>query len=418
MNQSKLTTDNHNPAFTRPELVVPAGDLERLKIAVNYGADAVYVGGSGLNLRAYTSGFSLEELSLAVKIAHKSGVKVYVAINIFAHNRHLEDAPSYLNELAKLNIDGLIISDPGLLTIAQDMAPEIPYHLSTQAGVTNWRSAAFWQKQGFRRIVTARELTLEEIKEIKDRTSVELEVFVHGAMCLAYSGRCLLSAYYTGRGANRGECTHPCRWGYSLSEKDRPDDPLILTEEDGESFILSSRDLNMIRHIPDLVQAGVKGLKIEGRMKGLHYVATITRAYRETLDRYFEDPENFTFDPSWDDELAKVSHRPYHTGFYYGKPEQVDPTEKKSYMSRCILAGVVLDYDQSRGMALIEQRNRFETGDELEVLSPQDKPFTFRVSNMYNLFGEEVNAAPHPRQHLHIPVKKSLQPMDILRKYI
>lgn len=414
---------NHIPAnnkqtINKPELVIPAGDPERLTMAVQYGADAVYVGGAGLNLRAYTSGFNLQELASSIAIAHKSGVKIYVAVNIIAHNRHIEEARPYLRELAKLDIDGLIISDPGIMAIACEETPNIPFHLSTQAGVTNWRSAAFWREQGFKRIVPARELTLQEIREITDKTDAELEVFVHGAMCLAYSGRCLISAYYTGRSGNRGECTHPCRWGYTLWEKDRPGDPLVLEEEDGESFILSSRDLNMIRHVPELVEAGVSAFKVEGRMKGLHYVATVTRAYRETIDQYFKDPENYIFDSFREKELQKVSHRPYHTGFYFGKPEQVDPADKKSYFAGTLLAGIVLDYDHARGMALIEQRNRFEQGDELEVFSPRGKPFTFTANNMYDLTGAEVTAAPHPRQHLHIPVEKPLQPMDILRKYI
>lgn len=412
----KKNHTNRNPAAGKPELVVPAGDIERFKTAVHYGADAVYVGGAGLNLRAYTAGFTLEELSSAAAIAHESGVKIYVAVNIFAHNRHLNDARPYMQELAKLDIHGLIISDPGILSVAREAAPNIPYHLSTQAGVTNWRSAAFWRDQGFKRIVPARELTLEEIRDIRDKADVELEVFVHGAMCLAYSGRCLLSAYYTGRSGNRGECTHPCRWGYTLWEKDRPGDPLVLSEEKGESYILSSRDLNMIRHIPHLVQAGVSAFKIEGRMKGLHYVATVTRAYRETIDAYFNAPGDYTFDPFWDDELEKISHRPYHTGFYFGKPQQVDPADKESYFARTLLAGVVLDYDHSRKTALVEQRNRFEQGEELEVFSTGGRPFSFKVGKIFNLSGEEVSAAPHPRQHLRIPVEQTLRPMDILRK--
>lgn len=392
--------------------------MERLYAAVRYGADAVYIGAPGLNLRAYASGFTLEEIGEGVRTAHSSGVKVYAAVNVFAHNRHLDDAPGYLKKIAFAGVDGLIISDPGIFMIARRVAPDTPVHLSTQAGVTNRQSALFWQEHGCKRIVLARELTLEEIKEISQNVNLELEVFVHGAMCLAYSGRCILSSYYTGRSGNRGECTQPCRWSYELHEADRQGDPLLLTEEDGESFILSSRDLNMINYIPELVNSGVDALKIEGRMKGVHYVATVTRVYREALDRYSDSPAEFTVDSAWIDELEKVSHRPYHTGFFFGKPEQVDPADKSSYRRKCTLAGTVLEYDESDGVALIEQRNFFKNGDELEVFSSNGNPFRFRVEKIYDLSGEAVDAAPHPRQLLRIPVRETLHPGDILRKYV
>jgi len=406
-----------NTNSQRPELVVPAGDLERLRMAVHYGADAVYAGYPGLNLRAYASGFTEEEFARGVDIAHAHGTKLFAAVNIFAHNHHIEKAAPIFKNLAQLNVDGLIISDPGIYEIARQMAPHIPAHLSTQAGVTNWRSAYFWQQQGFKRIVPARELTLSEIKQIKDNTDVELEVFVHGAMCMAYSGRCLLSAYFTGRGANRGECTHPCRWSYALVEEARPGDPLELVEEDGVSFILSSRDLNMIDHIPELVETGVDALKIEGRMKGLHYVATVAKVYRDALDHYFASPQDFAPDSKWQEELSKVSHRPYHTGFYFGMPEQVDPNETRHYLQPCLLAGVVLDYDSDSGMALVEQRNKFVAGESLEVLTPRGEPFTLHVRSLYDLDGNEVDAAPHPRQNLWLPVPRELKYLDLLRKY-
>ncbi|NLZ27333.1 MAG: U32 family peptidase, partial [Firmicutes bacterium] len=363
----------------RPELVVPAGDPERLYMAVHYGADAVYVGGVGLNLRAYVPGFSVKELEDCVQIAHRAGVKVYVALNIFAHNHHLEEAVSCIERMASLRVDALIISDPGILQIAQRIAPQVPVHLSTQAGVTNRESARFWQERGCRRLILARELSLKEIREIRKKVDAELEVFVHGAMCLAYSGRCVLSSYFTGRGANRGECTQPCRWNYILMEENRPDDPLLIAEEGGGSYILSSRDLNMIEHIPELIDAGIHAFKIEGRMKGVHYVATVTRTYREAIDQYLNRSEGYTPDPDWKEELSKVSHRPYHTGFFFGCPEQVDPTSKERYLQRCTLAAVVHGYDRKRGMALVEQRNHFARGEELEAFGPHGKPHRFKV---------------------------------------
>ncbi len=399
-----------------PELIVPAGDLEKLRIAVHYGADAVYAGYPRLNLRAYAAGFSPEEFAVGVQEARRAGVKIYAAVNIFAHNRHLPEAVSSLETLASLNVDALIIADPGLFQLAREIAPEMPVHLSTQAGVTNWRSARFWQQQGVRRIVLSRELSLKEIEEISHKTDAELEVFVHGSMCMAYSGRCLLSAYFTGRGANRGECTHPCRWGYYLVEESRPEEPLEVVEEGGGSFIFSSRDLNMIDHIPELVFSGVKGLKIEGRMKGIHYVATVTRVYREALDRFAASSAGaYRPDPLWKEELTKVTHRPYHTGFYFGMPEQVDSAEKSSYRQQYLLAGVVLAYDRSRDMVLVEQRNKFAAGDELEVLTPQDKPFSFSVKQLFDAEGGEIESAPHPRQRLWIPAERQLKPLDLLR---
>ncbi len=402
----------------KPELVIPAGDPEKMRIAIHYGADAVYAGYPGLNLRAFASGFTEEEFAAAVDLAHKSGIKIYAALNIFVHHRHLDDAREALESLSRLNVDALIISDPGLFALSGEIAPHLPVHLSTQAGVTNWRSAQFWQQQGIKRIIPARELTLDEIKQMREKVDLELEVFVHGAMCIAYSGRCLLSAYFTGRGANRGECTHPCRWYYYIVEEARPADPLELVEEGEASFILSSRDLNMIAYLPQLVEAGVNAFKVEGRMKGIHYVATVTRVYREALDRLYAHPQTFTPDPAWHEELAKITHRPYHTGFYFGKPEQVDPAEERNYLQECMLAGVVLDYDRKRGMALVEQRNKFAAGEKLEVLSPRVKPFPLHITSIYDAYGSEVKTAPHPRQHLWIPVERELAPYNLLRKYM
>lgn len=400
-----------------PELLAPAGDLERLIAAIAYGADAVYLGGAGLDLRAYAPGFSMDDLKEGIARAREAGVRIYLTFNIIAHNRHLAEAEAKLKEIEKLEPDALIIADPGLLDLVRQTAPQLPVHLSTQAAVTNWRSARFWAERGVKRINLSRELTLEEIQEIGGKLDIELEAFVHGAMCVAYSGRCLLSAYFTGRGANRGECTHPCRWRYELYEETRPDNPLLLTEGEEGSVILSSKDLCMIGHIPEMVQSGVSGLKIEGRMKGTHYVATVTKVYRQALDRYLSDPQNYTFDPSWEKELQKISHRPYHTGFYFGKPEQVDPYAQQNYLKECVMAGVVLQYEKDTGTAVIEQRNRFEKGDTLEVFGPGKEPFRFEVKEMYDKDGMEIPAAPHPRQIVRIPVEQELSYLDILRKF-
>ncbi len=399
----------------KPELVAPAGDPEKLKIALHYGADAVYVGAAGLNLRAYTKGFDYEQLKEAVKEVHDKNKKIYIALNVFAHNRQLEYARSYINDLALLNVDGFIISDPGIFSIARETAPDIPVHLSTQAGVTNSLSAEFWLKQGATRIIPARELTLDELTEIRRNVNIEIEVFVHGAMCIAYSGRCLISAYYNGKSANRGECKQPCRWGYRISENERPSDPMILNEEEEDSYILSSRDLNMISHIPDLITAGIDAFKIEGRMKGIHYLATVVRAYRKAIDSYIANPQDFSPDPHWEDELKKVSHRPYHTGFFFGTPQQVDPNEKTSYFADTLLVGVVLDYDHEKKMLIVEQRNNFKKSDILEVLSPDNEPFTFRVEKIINKSGEEVESAPHAQEIVSIPLNKELKADDILR---
>ncbi len=382
-----------------------------------YGADAVYMGGAGLDLRAYAPGFSLDELKEGIKLAHQAGVKVYLTLNIIAHNHHLEGVDNKLKALEALRPDALIIADPGMWQLARQHVPGIPVHLSTQAAVSNWVSARFWADLGIKRINLSRELSLEEIRQIRKKVDVELEAFIHGAMCVAYSGRCLLSAYFTGRGANRGECTQPCRWSYELFEESRPHDPVVLEEGKEGSFILSSRDLCMIRHIPEMVQAGVNGLKIEGRMKGIHYVATVTQVYRKALDRYFSCPESYQFNPAWEAELKKVSHRPYHTGFYFGRPQQVDPGDTESYQADCLMAGLVLDYEQDTGTAIVEQRNRFALGDILEAFGPQKEPFSFQVNQLYDQQGENITAAPHPRQIVRLPVEQELSYMDVIRKY-
>jgi len=402
-----------------PELLVPAGDAERLHVAVHYGADAVYAGLQELNLRAGANNFNREQFMESVDFAHRHGVRVYAVVNVMAHNHHLNQAEALLAFLNESGVDGLIISDPGVAEMAKKITPGIPLHLSTQANVTNWKSAYFWFQQGFKRVNLARELTLEEIKEIREKIpGLELESFVHGAMCLAYSGRCVLSSYFTGRGANRGACTHPCRWQYHLVEDYRPGEPLPVIEDEEGTYILSSRDLCMLEYLPDLWRAGLDSLKIEGRMKTIHYVASVTKIYREALDSLERDPTEYRIFPRWKEELEKVSHRPYSTGFYFGSPLQVEPSSEKNYFKKCILAGVVLDYFSEQDCALVEQRNRFGVGDRLEVLTPGSEPFKIEVNRLYTVEGEEIEKAPHPQQRLILPVNVPLKKWDLLRIYI
>ncbi len=369
-------------------------------------------------MRAGASNFQAEELAAWINFAHHHQVKVYAAVNIFPHNRHLGQVPSLLHYLEKAGVDAFIISDPGILEIAKENASSVPIHLSTQANVTNWRNVKFWHQQGCARINLARELHLEEIQEIKDQVpGIELETFVHGAMCMAYSGRCMLSAYFTERGANLGDCTQPCRWKYYLVEEYRPHEPLPIEEHDKGSKILSSRDLCMIENLSDLMGAGIKGFKIEGRMKTIHYVATVTKAYKEALKRCQDNPQSYHCDPQWIEELQKVSHRPYSTGFFYGNPLQADPGEEFSYYKQCKLAGLVLDYQPNNKMALVEQRNLLEVGDSLEVLSPYRDSFTIKVEQLFDEDGNKINRAPHPQQKVLIPVNSTFRPYELLRKY-
>lgn len=351
----------------KPELLAPAGDLEKLKAAVLYGADAVYLGGRHFGLRAGAGNFGEEEMAEGVRFAHAEGARVYVTVNIFAHNRDLETLPGYLESIRAAGVDGVIVSDPGVVELVKRLHPDLPIHLSTQANTTNWAAARFWEEQGVARIVLARELSLDEIKEIRERVGVELEIFVHGAMCIAYSGRCLLSNYLTGRDANRGDCAQSCRWRYALMEEKRPGEYLAVEEDGRGTYILGSRDLCLIEYIPELVRAGVDSFKIEGRMKSVNYVAGVVKAYREALDAYLRDPENYRFDPAWLEEISKVSHRRYTTGFLFGDPgPSGQHYEGEIYRRSHAFVGLVRDYDGSAGMALVEQRNRFAVGDEIE----------------------------------------------------
>lgn len=401
----------------KPEILAPAGNLEKLKTAINFGADAVYLGGSKLNLRAFSDNFTNEELKEGVEFAHSRGKRVYVTINVFPHNDDLVGLDEYLKSLYELDIDAIIVSDPGIIMVAKEVVPNLTLHLSTQANNVNLKSAQFWFKQGIKRIVLARELSLKEIIEIKNTIPIEseLEIFVHGSMCMSYSGRCLLSNYMTGRDANRGQCAQPCRYKYSLMEEKRPGEYFPVYEDDKGTYIMNSKDLCMIQHIPELVESGVVSLKIEGRMKSPYYVATITKIYREALDLYFKDPLNYKYEDKWLRALEKVSHREYFTGFYFGeKDKQVYGTS--SYIRDYDIVGIVRDYDEKNGIAIIEQRNRVFKGDKVEVLTPLGDNREINLVDMRSVDGTEIDVAPVAQMMFSIKTPEKLIVNDMLIK--
>ncbi len=403
----------------KPELLAPGGSLEKLKTAIDYGADAVYIGGEAFSLRVAAENFSKEDMAEGIKYAHDRGKKVYLTANIIPHNSDVEQFEEFVREIRPMGFDAVLIADLGLFDMMRELAPEIPIHVSTQANNVNYRSAAMWHKLGAKRVVLAREMSFKEIAEIQEKTpdDLELEAFVHGAMCISYSGRCLLSNYMTSRDSNMGACSHPCRWNYSLVEEKRPGQYMDVFENERGTFIFNSKDLCMIEHIPELVKSGITSLKIEGRVKTSYYVATVVGAYRREIDRYFADPENYAFNPDELAELCKVSHRPYTTGFYYHKPDENSQVyTTSSYIRDYELIGLVLDYDEKTGIATVTQRNRFFKGDEIEIIQPMKPYFTQIVEYMENEEGEAIDVAPHPEQILKIPVKEPVIRGAMLRK--
>jgi len=390
------------------ELLAPAGSLEKLKTAILFGADAVYCGGLNFGLRAGADNFSVEELKEGIEFAHQRDKKVYMTLNMIPHNKELAQLPEYIEEIRELNLDALIISDPGVFAFVKKEMPEMEIHISTQANNVNWASALFWAEQGAERIILARELDRDEIKEIAAKTEgkVELEYFVHGAMCISYSGRCLLSNYFVGRDANKGDCAQSCRWKYHLVEEKRPGEYYPIEENDQGTFIMNSRDLNLAEEIPELIEMGLSSLKIEGRMKSIHYAATVVNTYRQLIDQYYRDPENFKADPELLAELRKISHRDYTKGFYYGKPgAEGQRYESSSYLRSYDFMGVVREYDNSKREAVVEVRNKIFKGDELEFIVPGQKTFTVNASYLLNEEGAEIDSAPHPKQLIRIPLK-------------
>ena len=401
------------------ELLAPAGDLEKLKIAVEYGADAVYFGGEMFSLRAGAGNLTIPEIEEGVEYAHSKGAKCHMAMNIFAHNEDIEPLRRYLESIRHIPIDAFIVSDPGVITVLKDVIPDAELHISTQANMTNYVTANFWYNMGVKRLVLARELTLGEIREIRQRIpeDMDLESFVHGAMCISYSGRCLLSNYMIDRDANRGMCAHPCRWKYKLVEEKRPGEYYPVEEDNRGTYIMNSKDLCMLEHLPDLIDAGVSSFKIEGRMKSVFYVATVVSAYRKAIDSYMADPENYSFDYSWYNEMLKASHREFTTGFYYDKPTNEDQNYQTSaYNREYSFTGKVLSYDTDSSIAVVEQRNKMNLGDTIEVFGPDIDYFEQKLTVLLDEDDNPIESAPHPQQILHIKMNKPVKPNYILRK--
>jgi putative protease len=403
----------------KPELLAPAGNMEKLEFAFRYGADACYLAGQAYGLRAGAGNFTLDEMKEALAFAREHGKKIYVTVNIFPHNEDLEGLPAYLAKLQELGVDGVIVADPGVFFLAKRYCPRLSIHISTQANSTSWASVKFWEEQGAGRIVLAREISLADIKEIRQKVHAELEAFVHGAMCISYSGRCLMSNYMIGRDANRGECAHPCRWKYHLVEEKRPGEYYPVEEDARGTYIFNSKDLCLLEYIPELVQAGIDSFKIEGRMKSVHYVATVVKAYREAIDAYYANPEEYQVNPQWSIELAKVSHRDYFTGFYFAKPKSADHNYTTSqYLRSYDFVGVVRDYCPESKTAVIEERNRIHVGEELEFLGPTGPAFRAELRQMWDEeTKEEIQAAPHPHQIIRIPLEIPVKPYTLVRRF-
>ena len=405
--------------MNKPELLAPGGSLEKLKTVIQYGADAVYIGGEAFSLREAAENFSLSDMQEGLQYAHERGKKVYLTANILPHNRDIEEFKSYIGEIRPLGFDGILVADLGIFSLVQEYAPEIPIHISTQANNVNYQSAKKWYELGAKRVVLAREMSFSEMREIREKTppELELEAFVHGAMCISYSGRCLLSNYMTQRDANQGACAHPCRWNYSLMEQTRPGQYMDIYENERGSFIFNSKDLCLIEHIPELVESGISSFKIEGRVKTSYYAATIVKAYREEIDRYFADPENYMFDKNQLSELCKVSHRPYTTGFSYGKPGGTEQVyTDSSYIRDYDLIGIVTDYNAETGIATITQRNRFFAGDEIEIMQPGKPYFKQVAEQMKNDKGEDITVCPHAAMMFTMPVREPVVKNAMLRK--
>ncbi|MBR2002000.1 MAG: U32 family peptidase [Firmicutes bacterium] len=403
------------------ELLAPAGDLEKLKIAIDYGADAVYLAGELFGLRAGAKNFSIEEMEEGVAYAHERGRKVHLTLNIFAHNEDITALESYLDEIAHIPFDAFIISDAGIISLVMEKLPGREIHLSTQANTTNYRTAEFWHRQGVKRVVLGREMSLEDIRNTRKNLSptMEIEAFVHGAMCISYSGRCLLSNFMTERGANQGQCAHPCRYKYALMEEKRPGEFYPVEEDDRGTYIFNSKDMCMIEHIPELIESGLASLKIEGRMKSVFYVATVVRAYRQAIDAYYEDPEGWTFKEEWLEELKKVSNRHFTNGFYFNKPRNVDQNyETSAYYREFTFIGLVLDYDPETKLATVEQRNKISEGDFVEVFGPGNVCFTQTIQGMTDEEGTPISAAPHAQQIVKIPMAEPVGKNFMVRRHI
>ena len=403
------------------ELLAPAGDLERLKIAFTYGADAVYIGGEIFGMRSAAKNFSKEDMIEGVNFAHERGKQVFVTINIIPRNDDLLQLKDYLLELQEIGVDAVIVSDPGVFTYVKETIPNMEIHISTQASTTNAASAAFWYKQGAKRVVTARELSFEEIKELRENTpaDMDIETFVHGAMCMSYSGKCVISNHTTGRDANKGSCAQSCRWKYTLMEEVGQGEYKQVLDDIDPEFFFNSKDLCMIEYIPEIFDSGITSLKIEGRMKTAYYVATTVRAYRMALDEYYKDPENWKFNPMWLEELKKGSHRDYSTGFFFDRPDSNSHNYKSaSYIRNYDFIGLVKGHEEETGLVVVEQRNKMYVGDKIEVIGPFKETMHAIILEMYNEDGEPIESAPHARQTVKMKLDLDVEKDYILRKPI
>lgn len=401
-------------SLKKPELLAPAGNLEKLKIAIHYGADAVYIGGEKYGLRSNADNFSFEEMKAGVEFASRYGAKVFTAVNIYAHNEDIDGIEPYLRELNAAGIAAIISADPIIIDTAMRVAPEMEVHLSTQQSTMNWKAVQYWKEQGLPRVVLAREASMENILEIKAKVDIEIEAFIHGAMCSSWSGRCVLSNHFTDRDSNRGGCSQSCRWKYDLYEGEQR-----LMELHEDPFTMGSKDMFMIEHVPELIQAGIDSLKIEGRMKSMHYVATVVNAYRQAIDAYLADPEGYVLKQEWVDEINKAANRPLNTGFFYRTPgheEHIYEPEEKS--ADFDFAGLVLDYDQQTQVASIQQRNYFKPGQIVEFFGPNGTFFKQKVDRLWDEGGQELDAARHPLQKIFFKVDYPVKAMDMLRKKI
>ncbi|HJD03034.1 MAG TPA: U32 family peptidase [Candidatus Mediterraneibacter caccogallinarum] len=401
-----------------PELLIPASSLEVLKTAVIFGADAVYIGGEAFGLRAKAKNFSMEEMGEGIEFAHARDVKVYVTANILAHNSDLPEVRKYFQELKSVKPDALIIADPGVFDIAKEVCPEIDRHISTQANNTNYGTYNFWYRQGASRVVSARELSMQELKELRANIpdDLEIETFIHGAMCISYSGRCLLSNYFTGRDANRGACTHPCRWKYAVVEETRPGEYMPVYENERGTYIFNSKDLCMIEHIPELIDAGIDSLKIEGRMKTALYVATVARTYRKAIDDYQKDPQLYRKNMPWYlDQISNCTYRKFTTGFFFGKPDDsAQIYDSNTYVKDYTYLGIV--GETGDGMCRIEQRNKFSVGETIEIMKPDGRNVEVTVERILNEEGGEQESAPHSKQVLYVKLSECPEKYDILRR--
>lgn len=402
----------------RPELLIPASSLEVLKTAVIFGADAVYIGGEAFGLRAKAKNFSKDDMREGIAFAHEHGAKVHVTVNILAHNDDLPGVEEYLKELKELKPDALIIADPAIFEMAKEICPDIDRHISTQANNTNYGTYLFWWKQGAKRVVSARELSLKEIREIREKIPEEMEIesFIHGAMCISYSGRCLLSNYFTGRDANQGACTHPCRWKYAVVEEKRPGEYLPVYENERGTYIFNSKDLCMIEHIPEMIDAGIDSFKIEGRMKTALYVATVARTYRKAIDDYLENLDKYEANMPWYlDQISNCTYRQFTTGFYFGKPdEEAQIYDNNTYIREYTYLGII--GGERDGLYRIEQRNKFSVGETIEIMKPNGENIQVTVQKILDEEGQEMESAPHSKQVLYVDLEGKAEKFDILRR--